>query len=157
MDYPSPSIENVVQQQEQAKVMQFLSLFNEIDKHFDKILKTEVFLPYNDKIKRIIEGKYPISRFLTIYHNDLKYFGELRNHISHGLKVDEYLYAIPTQRAIDRLSDLVEKIIEPPLCIDHFRKEVFGVQYTDLLKNILDGMKDNGYTHVPVYSGEKFL
>jgi hypothetical protein len=32
---PSPASE---QQMEQSRVMQFLSLFNEIDKHFDKIL-----------------------------------------------------------------------------------------------------------------------
>jgi hypothetical protein len=51
----------------------------------------------------------------------------LRNHIAHGLKVDEYLYAIPTDRAINKLSEFIEKIVEPPLCIDYFRKEVYSV------------------------------
>jgi len=95
---------------------------------------------------------------VKIFQNDLKYFGELRNHISHGLKVDEYMYAIPTQRAIDKLADLVEKIVSPPLCIDFFRKEVHSVRYSDSLKDLLNAMKQYGYTHVPVYSAaEDFL
>jgi len=145
-------------QEEQSRVMAFLSLFNEIDKHFDKILGAERFIPYNEKIKIIIGGKYSISRFVKIFQNDLKYFGELRNHISHGLKVDEYIYAIPTQRAIDKLAELVEKIVSPPLCIDFFRKEVHSVYYADSLKDLLYAMKQYGYTYVPVYSvSEEFL
>jgi hypothetical protein len=41
-------------QLEQSRVMTFLSLFNEIDKHFDKILEMDKFIPYNEKIKIII-------------------------------------------------------------------------------------------------------
>ncbi|MDR2415567.1 MAG: hypothetical protein LBD75_02935 [Candidatus Peribacteria bacterium] len=67
----SPASEHQI---EQSRVMQFLSLFNEIDKRFDKILGTEKFLPYNDKIKQIIQGNYPLSRFVKIFQNDLKYF-----------------------------------------------------------------------------------
>jgi len=49
--------EKTLQQQkqlEQSRVMAFLSLFNEIDKYFDKILESERFIPYNEKIKIII-------------------------------------------------------------------------------------------------------
>jgi hypothetical protein len=139
-------------QAEQARVMEFLSLFNEIDKHFDKVLGTEKFLPYNDKIKQIIQGRYPISRFVKIFQNDLKYFGELRNHISHGLKVDEYIYAIPTQRAIDTLADFVDKIVKPPLCVEYFTKKVYTVHLQDSLAQLLTAMKKYQYTHIPVYS-----
>ena len=38
--------------------------------------------------------------------------------------MDEYLYAIPTERAINKLSEFIEKIVEPPLCIDYFKKEI---------------------------------
>lgn len=144
-------------QLEQDRVMIYLSLFNEIDKHFDKVLKTEVFLPYNDKIKQIVQGQYSISWFVKLFQNDLKYFGELRNHISHGLKVDEYLYAIPTQRAIDKLSDFVDKIVEPPLCIEFFRKNVHSVQLSDSFSSLLQLMKQEHYHLVPVYDGTTFL
>jgi hypothetical protein len=147
----------VDQQLEQSRVMQFLSLFNEIDKYFDKVLGTERFLPYNDKLKQIMQGQYPISRFVKIFQNDLKYFGELRNHISHGLKVDEYMYAIPTQKAIDKLADFVDKIVEPPLCIEYFRKEVHSVQLSSSFSLLLKLMKTEHYMLVPVYDHEKFL
>jgi uncharacterized protein YktA (UPF0223 family) len=68
------NIEQSEKQLEQSRVMEFLSLFNEIDKHFDKIIETERFIPYNEKIKMIIQGKCSISRFVKIYQNDLKYF-----------------------------------------------------------------------------------
>ena len=47
--------ENFKQKKEQAIVMQYLSLFNELDKFFDKLLETERFMPYNDKLKQISE------------------------------------------------------------------------------------------------------
>lgn len=145
------------QQLEQSRVMTYLSLFNEIDKYFDKVIGTEKFLPYNDKIKQIIQGKYPISRFVKIFQNDLKYFGELRNHISHGLKVDEYMYAIPTQKAIDKLADFVDKIVKPPLCIEHFHKDIQSVQLSDSFPLLLKLVKEEHLPLVPVYDGKKFL
>lgn len=62
------------QKEEQDRVMKYLSLFNEIDKYFDKVLGTEKFMPYNDKIKQIIQGHYPISWFVRMFQNELKYF-----------------------------------------------------------------------------------
>ena len=146
-----------LRQREQEQVMRFLSLFNEIDKHFDKVLETERFLPYNEKIKQLAQGQYSISWFVKIYENQLKYFWELRNHISHGLKVDEYIYAIPTPRAIEKLSEFVDKILSPDLCIEYFKKQVFTAEYSDLLKDVLAEMKKNNYSHVPVYHQGKFL
>ena len=145
------------QKNEQERVMTYLSLFNEIDKYFDKVLWNERFMPYNDKIKQIIQGQYPISWFVRMFQNDLKYFGELRNNISHGLKVDEYIYAIPTEKAIEKLSDFADKIVSPPLCIEYFRKEVHSVQYTDSVKDLLEAIKTYGYTYIPVYKGTTFL
>ena len=145
------------QKNEQERVMLYLSLFNEIDKYFDKVLGNEKFMPYNDKIKQIIQGQYPISWFVRMYQNDLKYFWELRNNISHGLKVDEYIYAIPTQKAIDKLSDFADKIVSPPLCIEYFRKEVHSVHISDSVKDLLEAIKTYGYTYIPVYDWTKFL
>lgn len=149
--------ENIIQEQEQGRVMTYLSLFNEVDKHFDKLLKTEVFLPYNDKLKQIIVWNYPISRFVKLFHNDLKYFWELRNHISHGLKMNEPLYAIPTQKAIDKLSDFVEKIVEPPLCIEFFKKDVENIQTSQSISELLELFRKTHYSSMPVYEWGKFL
>ena len=45
-------------------IISFLALFNQIDKHFDKVLWEEGFSPYNEKLKKISEGRYPISGFV---------------------------------------------------------------------------------------------
>jgi predicted transcriptional regulator len=71
--------------------------------------------------------------------------------------VDEYLYAIPTQKAIDKLADFVDKIVEPPLCIDYFHKDVQSVQLSATFSSLLELMKEKHYSIVPVYDGKKFL
>ena len=141
--------------QEQSIVMKYLSLFNELDKFFDTLVETDRFMPYNDKLKQISEWKFAISRFVRLHLSELKYFGELRNHIAHGLKVDEYLYAIPTERAINKLSEFIEKIVEPPLCIDYFRKEVYTVHLWDKVSEVLKNIKSDWYTYIPVYNDEE--
>ncbi len=149
---------NKKEQEEQAIVMKYLSLFNELDKYFDTLVETDRFMPYNDKLKWISEWKFPISWFVRLHLSELKYFWELRNHIAHGLKVDEYLYAIPTERAIAKLSEFIEKIVEPPLCIDYFRKEVYCVHLDDKVSEVLKNIKSDWYTYIPVYNdSEEFL
>ena len=143
------------EREEQAIVMRYLSLFNELDKYFDTLVETERFMPYNDKLKQISEWKFAISWFVRLHLSELKYFGELRNHIAHGLKVDEYLYAIPTERAINKLSEFIEKIVEPPLCIDYFRKEVYTVHLSDKVSEVLKNIKSDWYTYIPVYNDEE--
>jgi len=146
---------NKKRQEEQTIVMRYLSLFNELDKYFDEVMENDRFLPYNDKLKQISEWKFAISWFVRLHLSELKYFWELRNHIAHGLKVDEYLYAIPTERAINKLSEFVEKIVEPPLCIDYFRKEVYCIHLQDSVAEMLKLMKSEWYTYIPVYSDEE--
>ena len=51
---------NKKEQEEQAIVMRYLSLFNELDKYFDTLLETDRFMPYNDKLKWISEWKFAI-------------------------------------------------------------------------------------------------
>ena len=142
------------EKEEQAIVMKYLSLFNELDKYFDTLVETDRFMPYNDKLKQISEWKFAISWFVRLHLSELKYFWELRNHIVHGLKVDEYLYAIPTERAINKLSEFIEKIVEPPLCVDYFRKEVYSVHLWDKVSEVLKNIKSDWYTYIPVYNDE---
>ena len=154
----NPNTDNEREKEEQDLVMRYLSLFNELDKYFDTLVETDKFMPYNDKLKQISEWKFAISRFVRLHLSELKYFWELRNHIVHWLKVDEYLYAIPTERAISKLAEFIEKIVEPPLCIDYFRKEVYCVHLRDKVSDVLKNIKSDWYTYIPVYNdNEEFL
>jgi hypothetical protein len=68
------------------------------------------------------------------------------------------MYAIPTQKAIDKLADFVDKVVKPPLCVEFFTKQVHLVHLQDSLAHLLTSMKTSHYTHIPVYSSsEQFL
>lgn len=135
-------------------IIDYLSYFNQIDKHFDKILNLDKFLPYNEKIKRIIEGEYTVSRFVSLHKFELKFFGELRNHITHGIKLDGHNYAIPSHYALDKIKRTADAIKVPPTWFDIFKKTVYFCKTTDHLKDVLLAMQKNSHTHVPVYDKE---
>jgi len=132
-------------------IMKFLALFNQIDKYFDRILWTESFLPYNEKIKRIVNWDYSISRFVKLHEFKLKYFWEIRNQITHGIKFDWHTYIQPTEYAISLLEKYANTIKKPPRCWDVLAKHVFTCKFDDKLKRIINIMESNNYSHVPVY------
>ncbi|MBO4203329.1 CBS domain-containing protein [bacterium] len=73
------------------------------------------------------------------------------------MKIHEMLYAIPTEQAIEKLQDFVDKIVTPPLAIEFFRKEVESVQISFSVLDLLAKFKETHYSSMPVYDGTKFL
>lgn len=104
----------------------FVSLFNEIDKYLDKLLQTEKFLPYNEKLKQVSDGEFNITPFVKKHLAKLKYFGELRNHIAHGQQLEGQYYSVPTYHAVDEIRKCKEEILKPVSCFDLFKKEVYA-------------------------------
>lgn len=129
----------------------FISLFNEIDKYLDKLLQTEKFLPYNEKLKQVVEWDYSIAHYVKKNQAKLKYFGELRNHIAHGQQLQGQYYSVPTYRAVDELRKAKEQILSPIPAISLFKKEVHSCKTSDLLQNVLIEMKNHSNSHIPVY------
>lgn len=138
-------------QKQKDKIIRFLALFNQIDKHLDKILGEEKFLPYNEKIKRILHERTYISWFVRLHQYQLKYFGEIRNQITHGIKLNGHNYIIPTDYAMDQLERYAAAIKKPPRCSEIFGKKVFSVNGNDTLWEVIQEIKKNRYTHIPVY------
>lgn len=135
----------------EESIISFLAFFNQIDKHFDKILGEEGFSPYNEKLKKIAEGRYSISNFIRKHLYQLKNMGELRNFITHGIKTNGETYASPTDAALEKIKLYAEIIIEPPTVGQIFRKEVFTAKTTDLISKLIPLMKNKSYTHIPIY------
>lgn len=133
-------------------IISFSAFFNEIDKHFDKILDEEGFSPFNEKLKKIAEGRYPISNFVKKHQYQLRYFGELRNFITHSVRNYGKSFAVPTPVAIEKLARYAEIIKSPAKVIDVFRSDVFVAKTSDYLKDILPLMKAKNYTKIPVYN-----
>lgn len=138
-------------------IISFLAFFNEIDKHFDKILGEEGFSPYNEKLKKISEGNYSITGFIRKHIYTLRSFWELRNFITHGIKTNGETFANPTPAAIKKIAQYAESITKPPRVIDIFKKEVYTAQTQDFLKEVIPTMKKRGYTQIPVYQDKNFI
>ncbi|MCK9467146.1 MAG: CBS domain-containing protein [Candidatus Absconditabacterales bacterium] len=136
-------------------IVEFLALFNQIDKHFDKLLGIDNFIPFNEKIKRISKGDYHISWFVKLNQYQIKHFGEIRNELTHGIKLDGYSYVYPSDYAMSQLKKYVNVIKKPFKCIDLFKRPVFTCTIDDNLKKILKIMDKNNYSHVPVYGENK--
>ncbi len=135
-------------------IMEFLALFNQIDKHLDKILWLDMYLPYNEKLKRAITGNFTISWFIKLHQFQLRYFGEIRNQITHGIKLDGHTYVYPSPYAIAQLAKYADSIKSPPRCIDIFGKPVFTCKPNDKLETIIQIMQEKNYSHVPVYKND---
>lgn len=133
-------------------ILDFLALFNQIDKHLDKVLWTDKFLPYNEKLKRIVQWDYSISWFVKLHQYQLRYFGEIRNQISHGIKLDGHTYVVPSKYAIEQLWKHATNIKKPPKVMEIFKKEVFVCTQDDNLQYIVDKIQNERFTHIPVYN-----
>ena len=132
---------------------QFLWLFNDIDKYFDTLIDNSNFVPYNEKIRIIKDSEHPISHYIRQHQYLLKFFWEVRNHISHGIKIDGQTFTTPSKHAISRISQCRDIIVSPPTAQDFFYKEVQTVNNMDSLSHILKHSLTS--THVPVYSAWK--
>jgi len=135
-----------------------MALFNEIDKYFDLLLgKTDSFMPFNEKLKVIAHGGYPISKFIKLHDHTLKYLGELRNMISHGLRVSGEVYAQPSAFAIQQIKSYKDAILTPPTVLSCFHKDVYVCTLDSRLSKILIQMKERHIWHVPVYKDEDMI
>ena len=135
----------------------FIAVFNELDKYFDTLVqdKTDRFMPYNEKVKLIAMDTTPVSMFVKKYEIKLKFFGELRNHITHGFKIDWIHYATPSYHGVEELRKIKEAIVQPVTIGAIYNKKVFTCNTSDLLKDTMIEMKNFWYTHVPVYNEQK--
>lgn len=133
------------------RTQDFLALFNTIDKYFDQILHQDAFLPYNEKLKRLSNGDSHIAHYVSLHYYNLKFLWELRNHITHGIKLDGKSYATPSIHAIKKCEYHLKVLTSPPQVGHIFTKEVFIAKTTDLLTDILPIMQKKGYTHIPLY------
>ena len=129
---------------------QFIEQFNLIDKFFDHLLGNERFMPYNEKLKTIRQGGFALSRFVNIHQRELKYLGEIRNLLSHGLKIQGKELWCPTEHALTLLATYHDAITSPPTCYTLFKKPVYHAHMHDSLLGIVNNNIDHVH-HIPLY------
>lgn len=129
----------------------FLSFYNQIDKYFSYVLWLTKYVSYHEKITWIVEWSYPITQFVRLYQNKLRYFGDMRNQLVHGFRLDNHHYVLASNYALKEIDILYKELREPTRAIDVFAREVYTCRLGDLLVEVIRSMKEDLNTHVPVY------
>ncbi len=129
---------------------QYLLLFNTIDKHLDKHVQADGFMPFNEKLKEIIKSDQPLRKILQHYEQELKLFGEIRNHLIHSSRLNGPEYLLPTPEALGQLQTIAQRITTPPTVQSLIKQTVYTTSLDDGLLSCLQVMQQYWYSHIPV-------
>jgi uncharacterized protein Usg len=98
----------------------FLSLYNQIDKLFDQILMLTRYVPFNEKLQMFMEQAYDISPIVKKYQQKLRYFGDLRNQIVHGFRLDNQHFVVASDHAVDQIQGIYDHLAQPKTIVEMF-------------------------------------
>src|SRR5680860_449356 len=59
--------------------------------------------------------------------------------------------------AFDRLDETIELLKNPPKVGQSFKKDVYSATTEDIMETVMCKMRENLFTHVPVYENKKFV
>lgn len=119
------------------------------------MVENKGFMPYNEKIKYIKDSDHPLAHYIKKNQQLLKFFGEVRNHISHGIKIDGHSYTYPSHYGIQKIKQARDTIVQAPKATDFFCKEVYSCTIHDTCAQIIP--KISQYNHIPVYQGQTIV
>lgn len=131
----------------------FLVAFNKIEKHFDKILSEDRYIPFHRAVHQLKKRSAVINR----YHQDLLEYSELRNAIVHERTEMNYAIADPYIDTVKAIEWIAEQITAPKQIIPTFEKKLKVLQADLELSNVLAMVKETEYSQFPVYQNEQFI
>lgn len=115
-------------------------------------------MPYNEKLVVIADGRYNITNFVRTYQNKLRYFGDLRNQLVHGFRLENKHYVLASDYAVEEIKKIYEELREPTSVKQIFGREVYTCTLEHALREVIIVMRKELNTHVPVYDMEgKFV
>jgi predicted transcriptional regulator len=129
----------------------FLSYYNQIDKFFAYVLQLKRYIPFGEKISVLGGGDFSISAIVHRYETKLRYFGDMRNQLVHGFRIDKRHYVVASDHAVQQIQSLYEEMRHPKTVVDAYQRKVYTCRLEDSLEEVIDTMKAELYTHVPVY------
>lgn len=136
---------------------EFIALYNELDRHMRKYLKTNDEESHTSLIKRTAEK----NRIFGRYKDELISFARLRNAIVHNpYKRDAEPIAEPHDFVLKEYARIKENVINPPLALNTIAIKAGSIYTTTLDSIALDVMKkmsEEIYTHVPVIENSKLV
>ena len=93
------------------------------------------------------------------YRDSLNLCREVRNILSHNAQVDGSPVVEPSQALLDQLREIVESVSHPlgVLTFATPASSIMTARYDYMALRLMRDMLTNGFSHVPVLDGERFL
>lgn len=129
----------------------FLGRYNKIDKVLAYAIESDKYIPFNEKVAIIAQSNMPISRFVRLYQNKLRYFWDLRNQLVHWFSLEKKHYIVASDYAVEQIEFVYNELTQPRTIWSLFTKNVYSCVLSDSLKEVITIMKEKLNTHVPVY------
>jgi len=132
----------------------FLSYYNLLDKYFAHVLWLTKYMPYTEKLSTLSRWTYSLSNYIRLYQEKLRYFGDLRNQLVHGFRLDNNHYVLASDHAVHEIQVLYEEAREPTSVADVFSRKVYICHTHDYLSEVICSMREHLNTHIPVYTSD---
>lgn len=118
----------------------------------DQVLWLVRYTPFIEKMQLLIDGSYHISPVIRKYQQKIRYFGDLRNQMVHGFRMDQHHYLEVSDFAVEQIKEVYAHLTQPKTITELFWKDgVHTCQLDQPLSEVLTMMYTHKLTHIPIY------
>lgn len=112
------------------------------------------YVPYHERITMISTSKVSISRFVQQFEDKLRYFGDLRNQLVHGFRLDNRHYLIVSDHAIDQITNIHDELTKPKTVAEIYTEQVIVAQDDHTIADVLAVMKTENLKYMPIVNSD---
>jgi hypothetical protein len=132
----------------------FLAYFNHIDKFFEIVLGLSSYMPFIEKVDKVSQGRYPVSSFVRKYQHKLKYFGDLRNQVVHGFRLEQHHYLLASDYAVEQIKTIHEHLTKPPTIQNSCLRDIPSITVASSLQEAISLLTEADLPALPVKNAE---
>ncbi|MFL0250754.1 CBS domain-containing protein [Clostridium neuense] len=143
-----------INKNKKSNAEKFIVIYNELDRYMRKCLDEDDRIGHTDLVKRMTKRNKTFAK----NKDDLMLFARLRNSIIHNpynREIDPI--AEPHDKILDKYKEIRDKVLNPPIALDSIAvkgKNIYSVTVDEFAFDVMNIMRDNNYTHVPVIDGD---
>lgn len=126
----------------------FASLEDVVRSNFDEAGPTA----FRERVRKLADNNSMIRR----YKSDIDLFTELRNVLVHRRFEEKYL-AEPLPEITEELMRITEKLLRPPLMVNHFRVGMREFSKLDTMKTVYTYLHDKDFSQIFLRNEEREL
>jgi predicted transcriptional regulator len=141
---------------EEERIKRFETTYNRIDHALAEMLGNST-----NRRKHTFATKVRIvasrQRRMAKYADFLTEIGELRNALVHSRTDEDHYIAVPSEETVLELERIEKHLFSPERVVPRFEKKVVTLSPDQSLADVLDLIRDDGYSRYPVYANEGFV